>query len=852
LSPQHKRAKGSAAEGIALNLDFKLLFEGAPGLLLVLRPDAPRFTILGASNAYLSATLTERGKVIGRDLFEVFPDNPADPLASGATNLRASLERVLASNAPDTMAVQKYDIRRPESEGGGFEERFWSPVNSPVFSAHGEIVYIIHRVEDVTEFVRISRIGKEQRERSEVLEQRTQVMEHEILRRSQELDAANNKLRKANEQLAEVDKAKTVFFSNISHEFRTPLTLLLGPVEDALADTSEPLSPRHRQRLEFIHHSALRLLKLVNALLDFTRMEAGRGKAVFRPTDLSRLTMEIASLFRAAIENGGLRLRCDCPPLARPAYVDCEMWEKIVLNLLSNAFKYTFEGEIEVRLREEDSRYELSIRDTGIGIPEAQLPHIFERFHRVRGARARTHEGTGIGLSLVQELVKVHGGTVIVESKLGTGTIFRVAIPNGQHHLPPDAIGPPITAAETPDWGRTIFAEDALRWLRPAERLDIAASLCRERGALTINRASSASPRILLADDNTDLREYVTGLLAPYYHVEAVPDGVAALEAARNRQADLVLSDVMMPRLDGFGLLRALRSDARTRTIPIILLSARAGEESAVEGLESGADDYLVKPFSARELLARVRVHLELARARSGWAKDLERVNKELEAFSYSVSHDLRAPLRAISGFSQALLADYGEKLDEQAHQYLQRVCTGTERMSALIDDLLNLARLNRAQLRRQSIDLASLTKGVVAELRSREPSRDVVVEIGEGLRASADERLATVVLENLLGNAWKFTARRENATIAVGQEHRGEQTVFYVRDNGAGFDMKYADKLFRPFQRLHRTSEFEGNGVGLATTHRIIARHGGEIWAEGAVGQGATFFFTLGTDYKG
>jgi light-regulated signal transduction histidine kinase (bacteriophytochrome) len=308
----------------------------------------------------------------------------------------------------------------------------------------------------------------------------------------------------------------------------------------------------------------------------------------------------------------------------------------------------------------------------------------------------------------------------------------------------------------------------------------------------------------------------------------------------------LILSDVMMPGLDGFGLLRELRSDKRTRTIPLILLSARAGEEAAVEGLSAGADDYLAKPFTARELLARVRTHIDLCRARKEWGEELERANRELEAFSYSVSHDLRAPLRAIDGFSKALLSMHAAQLDEQGKNYLNRVRTATQRMGSLIDDLLNLSRISRGELRREQVDITRLARGVAEDLRRHYSTPAASIEIEPGLQAAADPRLLSVVLENLLGNAWKFTSKQATPRVSVGKQQNGSQTVFYVRDNGAGFDMAYSDNLFRPFQRLHSQSEFEGTGIGLATVQRVINRHSGRVWAEGAVGAGATFYFTL------
>ena len=435
--------------------------------------------------------------------------------------------------------------------------------------------------------------------------------------------------KKRAEALAELDRAKTAFFSNVSHEFRTPLTLILGPVEDALADPVDPLPLGQRERLEAAHRSSLRLLKLVNTLLDFARIEAGRIRATYEPTDLAALTAELASNFRSACQRAGLRLVVDCPPLPEPVFVDRDMWEKVVLNLLSNAIKFTLEGEVAVRLRPVDGAAELAVRDTGTGIPAGELPRIFERFHRVEGSRGRTHEGTGIGLALVQELVKLHGGSVRAESTLGEGSTFTVTVPRGSAHLPADRVGAPRELGPT-EIGAGAFVEEALRWL-PDEEWSRAfpGSVGNAREAFPTEVSAphrphlhepddlaARRPRILWADDNADMRHYVRRLLGRLYDVEAVPDGEAALAAARARPPDLVLSDVMMPRLDGFGLLGALRADPATRTIPVILLSARAGEESRVEGLKAGADDYLVKPFSARELLARVGAHLEMGRVR--------------------------------------------------------------------------------------------------------------------------------------------------------------------------------------------------------------------------------------------
>ncbi|WP_437897852.1 ATP-binding protein [Sorangium sp. So ce124] len=424
--------------------------------------------------------------------------------------------------------------------------------------------------------------------------------------------------RRRAEELAAIDSAKTLFFSNVSHEFRTPLTLMLGPMEDALASPERALAGEH---LSLAHRNALRLLKLVNALLDFSRLEMGRAQASYESTDLAGLTVDLASAFRAAIERAGLAFKVDCPKLPEPVFVDRDMWEKIVLNLLSNALKFTFDGEILLSLRTCGDHVELAVRDTGTGVPEHELPHLFDRFHRVQEARARTHEGSGIGLALVHELVRLHGGSVRAESRVGEGTAFTIAIPRGSAHLPAERIRAEKTLSSTAT-GAAPYVEEALRWQLTADAPAPADHVEPDHVAAPFE----PSARILLADDNADMRMYVRRILDERWIVEAVSDGAAALEIARRSPPDLIVADVMMPGLDGFGLLRALRAEPTTQGVPVIMLSARAGEESRIEGLAAGADDYLVKPFSARELVARVATHLQLAAHRRAAEREREKM----------------------------------------------------------------------------------------------------------------------------------------------------------------------------------------------------------------------------------
>lgn len=448
--------------------------------------------------------------------------------------------------------------------------------------------------------------------------------------------------RKRAEALAEIDRAKTVFFSNVSHEFRTPLTLMLGPLQDLLSRSKTHLSATAKEQLDLVSRNGARLLRLVNTLLDFSRIEAGRVRAVYEATDLAAFTADLASVFRAATDKAGLKLVVDCPSLSKPVYVDRDMWEKIVLNLISNAFKFTFKGEIAVSIRQVGSSAELRVQDTGVGIPSEEMPKLFERFHRVPNVQGRSYEGTGIGLALVQELVNLHGGEIRAESVLGRGSTFIVAVPFGQDHLRSGQVGGSRQSASTAV-GAKPFVEEALRWLPESgetrnnelslsdDLIPTQARFSEDVSQLQRGDGNALRPHVVVADDNKDMRHYLARLLAEDCDVKTVEDGSAALAAIRKRRPNLVLADVMMPRLDGLGLLRELRADPSLKDTPVILLSARAGEESRVEGLHAGADDYLVKPFSARELLARVQSLLEITRFRQQARDDYRKLAESLE-----------------------------------------------------------------------------------------------------------------------------------------------------------------------------------------------------------------------------
>ena len=678
---------------------------------------------------------------------------------------------------------------------------------------------------------------------------------------------ARERDRRRAEALAELDRAKTQFFSNVSHEFRTPLTLILGPAEELLASPETAGWPR--VSIEVVHRNAMRLLKLVNTLLDFSRIEAGRIDARYERVDLSKLTAELASSFRSIMDKAGLTLELDCEPIAATVYVDRDMWEKIVLNLVSNAFKHTFEGEVLVSVHEHEGAAELVVRDTGIGISPDQIPRLFERFYRVPNVPRRTHEGTGIGLSLVQELVRLHGGSITVDSVQGEGTQFTVRIPLGRAHLPADrvwtvegsAIQSPAAAARA-----LAYTTEAQRWLPDDSNAGLEAVWGSVEGGDS-GSAALRGARVLLVDDNADMRDYAARLLrAQGWVVETTGDGVSALAAARQDPPDLVLSDVMMPGLDGFGLLPALRADPRTQTTPIILLSARAGEEARVEGLDTGADDYLVKPFAAQELVARVRSHLFLARLRSSAADaanharqeaeaarvDAEQANRAKSDFLAAMSHELRTPLNAIAGYVQLIEMGVHGPVSDAQREVLQRVQRSQHHLLSLINDILNFVKVEagRVEYDMRAVDLGAVVAAAAPIVEPQLEAKRIAFDrrVGLGTMVWADEDKLRQVLLNLLTNALKFTEPDGTVTVDVATNGEGDAVLLRVTDTGIGIPVEKHQAIFDPFVQVHRhfTRSTEGTGLGLAISRDLAHGMGAELRVESAVGKGSTFTLEL------
>ena len=574
--------------------DFQALFEKAPGLYLVLDPE---LVIVAVSDAYLAATMTGRDVIVGRPVFDVFPDNPDDPATEGVRNLKASLMRVVRERQHDAMSVQKYDVQRPEDDGGGFEERFWSPHNSPVLNADGTLAYVIHQVLDVTDFIAHERA----RDREPPLDNaRLDAMEADVVRRAREVADAGRVLKEANEQLEvlyersqELDRLKTQFFSNVSHELRTPLALILAPAEQLLADLDPPPDDPVRRDLEVILRNARVLLAHVNDLLDTSKIEAARLELEYAEFDLANLVRIVANSFETLAVDRAVHFVVVAPQDEVPAQVDPGRVHQVLINLLSNAFKFTpADGTVRIELRtgSETDAVHVEVADSGPGISPDYRDEVFERFHQLESAVTRMRTGTGLGLHIARELVLLHGGRIGVADAPEGGALFVVELP---------VQAPAGTAVRSEDdveleagATSTLLAGHTLR--RDSEGDDGGAT---PRGAETV--------RVLVVEDNEDMNRFVCEALSPEYEVHAALDGRAGVELARAVKPDLIVCDFMMPEMSGDELVRAVRADPEIDATPILILTARNDSTARIDVLRAGANDYLLKPFFQPELRAR-------------------------------------------------------------------------------------------------------------------------------------------------------------------------------------------------------------------------------------------------------
>ncbi len=665
------------------------------------------------------------------------------------------------------------------------------------------------------------------------------------LRSPQELERINVRLqaeiaerRKAEQELAEkhrllqeTERLKSEFFANVSHELRTPLTLILSPLESLLAREPAAGTPENRAVLQTTHNNAIRLLQMVNGLLDFSKLESGRFEVRREPVDLTRLTEVILKDFAPLLNQRGLACRFEPEPDRIAGRADRYLYERILFNLLSNAVKFTPKGgRIGVGLRRDGERVRLSVTDTGIGIPEVAQKDLFLKYRQLDGSSTRRFEGTGLGLAMVREFAELQGGSASVESRAGEGSAFHVEF------IAP-ACAPPGEEAAAVRSGPVVVPQ------YPAEAAAPGAPAAPGEGR----------PRILVAEDNRELAVHLAGMLAPIGDVRIAGDGDEALAAVREWLPDAVLCDVMMPKRDGLDVCRAVKADPTTSFIPVILLTALTDREALIRGWRAGADEYLFKPFHPEELLARVRSILsswtERKRAQAALVKraaDLQRANEELDAFSYTVSHDLRAPLRSLEGFSNILLEDYADRLDETGRDYARRISGSAKRMDAMIQDLLQYSRLYRAELPLTPLPLGEVVAEARQQVEAELFDKSAVLTVDASFPEVQGHRPTLVrVLANLLANAVKFVPPGVEPRVRVRGERKAGTVRLWVEDNGIGIAAEHQGRLFRVFERLHK-DEYPGTGIGLAVVQKGIERMGGRVGVESEPGKGSRFWIEL------
>ena len=650
------------------------------------------------------------------------------------------------------------------------------------------------------------------------------------------------RLEEANKELKRVDAAKTRFFANVSHELRTPLTLMLGPVEALLRDEDEE---ERGTLLRSVLSNSRRMLRQVNLLLDTAKMESGQLVLESSQGDLGFLLEDLVSASRPHAKKRKLSLVTEGLEQLGAFQFDHNKMEMIAANLLSNALKFTPPGgTISIEAEDSPGKVAFSVEDTGPGIPSDQLPLIFDRFHQVDTSLSR-EEGTGLGLSLARELARLHGGDITVESKLGRGTKFRVVIPKKvqektERRRAPRRKEDRIVQAKT----ETLTA---LEFEERSRKDTLLADLRKPRlqpDALAKPETPEDAPRVLVVDDNEDLRSFLASQLARKYRIQTAADGVEGLEHARNLRPALIVADVMMPKMDGYELCKRLKADAGLAPIPVILVTAKAGSEAVVEGLEIGADDYVTKPFSIEELEARIAAHLR--------AKEIEKELHEKESrlaaigqLTSALVHDLRNALMLVQGYSDlARSTAQGGGPAEALIDDLNQIGVATKRLQGMTSEILEYAR-GGAELQVRTVSvreyLGPVLLGLTEHLNGQGITVDAKVDLEPGLTAPIDPDRLQRVLENLAFNARDAILEHDGEKRVVFQAgRRGDVLEIRVADTGRGIDPAIAGRLFEPFTTTKRT---KGTGLGLVTVRNLVKAHGGEIRVEPKSPEGGAAF---------
>jgi signal transduction histidine kinase len=650
------------------------------------------------------------------------------------------------------------------------------------------------------------------------------------------LAETSDDLQNALEKLKELDRLKSRFFANISHELRTPLTLILAPLselDDRLTDD------RDRQHVRVIRRNAERLLGLINDLLDLSRLDAGGLRLNLAEMDIRSVAVSVHENSTPAALAEGIDLRIEADPPSRMIWGDAHRLEIVMTNLVSNALKFTPKGgAIVIGVRDLDSGVEVRVSDTGIGIPDEDLPRVFERFFQVSPTDRRREGGVGIGLALAKELIELHGGTIGVASGgEGEGTTFTIFLPFGRDHIKPEVIE-----------RRQQFDESSVR-RRAEDRVEIsraedeegdrpsgeAVPEVFEEDLEPVPFVAGRRPRVLLAEDNPEVREFIRKLLEPKFEVTAKPDGAEAWQAIQEDSPDLVVSDVMMPEMSGTELCQAIKKHPVLRSIPVILLTAKVGSEATLEAYAYGADDFVAKPFHPRVLLARIRAQLNLRAMALHLA--LQEKLAVVGTMSAGILHEVRNPINAILNASRVLTSN---RLDENTQRQLLDVVAEA---AVRIDEITSALDTHARPAESGTTAMCDLRDGIEATLKLIKHRLDEV----EVHKVFATDRLARApagpmnqVLLNLIDNAVRMGA----STLWLIVDVESNDLVVRVGDDGPGVAKEDRERIFDPFF-THRPQS-DGTGLGLFLSRRMVEEAGGTLRVEDRSGGGALFIMTV------
>lgn len=645
-------------------------------------------------------------------------------------------------------------------------------------------------------------------------------IEDEVAKRAEELS-------KLNEKLIESERMKSEFVATVSHELRTPLTLILAPIESILAGDAGALTDEQTEHLKTMHNNTVRLLQLITGLLDFSRLEAGKIEMRPEPTDVVALTKSILADFAPALKQKQLTMVSNLPETSCLIEIDRYLYERILFNLVSNAVKFTqINGIVTVSLAKvQGDQWVVSVKDTGIGIPESDIELIFQRFRQAEAPSTRRFEGAGLGLALVVEFARLLGGDVSVESKLGVGSQFSVSF-----------IGKDAAGAKQKD------SSVARKAMVPQYGINESAKRTKD----------DHKPTVLVAEDNTELAAYIESVLESFCRVLIAKDGQEALDKMKAIAPDLIISDIMMPEIDGLTLCKEIKSDPVLKSTPVVLLTALTNRESLIKGWESGADEYLFKPFHPKELTTRVKGILTgvSERKRAEMLALQQQKAQQTRDFMSTLAHDMQVPLLGSSRVFEMLLDGKLGEVPDDIRTLIGQIQDRNKFLLNITDCLLEIYRYESGgkDLEFSNVDSKSLVNEVVANFAKAAEEKKITVRCTaeESMqKVTADEKAMRLLLTHLIDNAIKYGA--EGSSVQIRQEEDGDDLVLEVVNTGSYIDEDSRKMLFDKFWRGQPGKRFVANtGLGLYLCKRIVDAHGGTIECESSEDTVTTFRVTM------